>query len=615
MLTLNNLPCLLPTKELRRWFRRYYRLHRDELFARPDNPQAQREPGYAGQFGLQSTPTMPGFTPPAGCALNTLYWPSGATRFGYAVVLMRADDFKTFLDDAWTDEMTLVLGEETDRVEATVRALTPRLITGSGDLYAVPLVDQRYWWQAQPLLTKDGTAAWEDFQPDATWQDVINVIAANLGIQIAVPGDISEDWLGPDWIEFTRKHDNAALLLELVAKSLGRVVVCDTDGTVRLEPSDDAESTLKGNVDGSQLVAGGDASEFTGTATPKKVRVLFRHSFGLRPAAGYYERETEADGDSVADTEKVIYSSAFARVDPTSSDPLNKEALDTLGDKIAEKYYAWLGKSYAYTLPGTVNWQPCGFDDWIEYGLVTTRVRSAPVNLATEWQYQADSAKPVESLLPSQISFLNDTGGTLDIGELVVFDEATQSVDHHGRKLAKIHKPSTTFRRMVGVVTGDEKVETGESGVLTVAGGIVPVLFKSGTPKPGETWGPKPGETEAVKGFPGLTVLSVPDDGSELGPIPEGGSEGDREPIRVMICLVHDVTVLLAKSTSAINASSPSTAWKIYAGTMGSEAETEYTTVPSGFNRGPRIDEAKWMKVSWFANHPEIEPLECSAPV
>lgn len=83
-----------------------------------------------------------------------------------------------------------------------------------------------------------------------------------------------------------------------------------------------------------------------------------------------------------------------------------------------------------------------------------------------------------------------------------------------GEKVVNLEKPSTTFSRSYLVNSGGD-VAYQKTGISKNRP-IVKVLYDSGTPAVGETYGPKPGQFTISKGYPGFTILGVVDSTNKI---------------------------------------------------------------------------------------------------
>lgn len=189
--------------------------------------------------------------------------------------------------------------------------------------------------------------------------------------------------------------------------------------------------------------------------------------------------------------------------------------------------------------------------------------------------------------------FLNDSGETVPAYAIMAVVDAEIYTDFEA---LSIEKPGTTFRRRY-VVNGPLTVAAGEIGTVQ-EGELVRVLYDSGTPAANEGWGPKPSQWSASKGFLGIVLAHGVVDSTN----------------KVLSGLLNSwPTSLLVKTTGAVTGgTSGTTAYKIYTGTSGSEADSGFTTVPTAISRVD-IDSGLWCKLTWINNGWIIEPLECNA--
>lgn len=191
--------------------------------------------------------------------------------------------------------------------------------------------------------------------------------------------------------------------------------------------------------------------------------------------------------------------------------------------------------------------------------------------------------------------FLNDSGETVPSRGIVkiVADIQTHEVgDEIVNVVYKGDKPDTTFAKKYGICW-PFPVEDGEVGFLTFDGPQW-MPYDSGTPAIGEGWGPKPGQWTLSKGFPGAIVDGIIDSTDKL-----------------LLGTLSPITALLGKTTGAITGgTSTTTAYRIWTGTSGSEADGGWTTVPGAITRVD-IGTTKFVKLTWVNNGWIMEPLEC----
>jgi len=193
--------------------------------------------------------------------------------------------------------------------------------------------------------------------------------------------------------------------------------------------------------------------------------------------------------------------------------------------------------------------------------------------------------------------FINDSDSTAPHGAIMAVS-ASPRIDTAGSDIIQaVYKctiPSTTFYSRYAVnINGP--VDAGKSGLCCFEGPVW-IKYDTGTPARGEGWGPKPGQWTLSKGFPATTLVDGIVDSTN----------------KLLLGTLAPITTLLGKTTGAITANSASTSYQIWTGTLGSEANGGFTTVPSALSR-VAIDSGKFVKLTWHNNGWIMEPLECNA--
>lgn len=310
--------------------------------------------------------------------LNTLWWPcTGAARFAQGLFLASDTQMSTILSSLDADGAAVL--EITDEQNGTVSTLMHLLparranspLTGLNG-WILPLVDERYWWQW--LDSGNLEVACDD-----AWTVVINALQTRLGVTINYASSILSNYFGPDPVELTRRHENAAVLLDAVAACLGTRVVRRFDGAVILQDFDSAASVVAVNLSGLTpyaTLAGGAAFEPESANYPNEVKVVFPRCINDIPQSDgdVYTVTRAASLYSVVNmtpgTTKVFYTTAPADFTAGLSTPANIADMTTLADKIADDYYASLGKHYDHAFDGVYAWTPNAYDDWVwvQYG-------------------------------------------------------------------------------------------------------------------------------------------------------------------------------------------------------------------------------------------------------
>ena len=135
-------------------------------------------------------------------------------------------------------------------------------------LWLLPLVDVRYWWQFINCGDWGLTSS-------TTWAQLFTAIGNALNVTInndIVPAA----YLGPDAVEFYRRNDNIAVYLNAVASCVGQRIVRSIDGTVSSQSAATATATYTANLtlDNWTQSAGGDFGAQVGNF-PAQVTVSY----------------------------------------------------------------------------------------------------------------------------------------------------------------------------------------------------------------------------------------------------------------------------------------------------------------------------------------------------
>ncbi|MCE9556255.1 MAG: hypothetical protein K8T91_23140 [Planctomycetes bacterium] len=345
---------------------------------------------------------------PEPVCLNQLRWPQGAQRWATFFALVTRGDIEFF--SSLTGAQELLISDGSTDLPIQMFALAPYAAamrdTPDGavsDLWILPLVDKRYWWQFRSAgnLRVDAST---------TWQDVYDHIGTALDLAITVQ-DIGSAYLQPEPETINRyRFRSVAELLDRVAFSLGqRIVVSPTSGRVTAanvaDAFDAAEVNIGGAlVDGTLRTGGAFSPTLGGTvALPAAVQVAFRkaqHGVTELPPE-WYSYEKPPTGESlIAGTVKRFQSMALADFSALGSTPGNDTALSALADKIASDYYDSCLYQYDMTLNGIAIWTPTALDyltTWTagkmrENGSYDsfTRAQSMPLNYGAEVLFHFD---------------------------------------------------------------------------------------------------------------------------------------------------------------------------------------------------------------------------------
>lgn len=420
-----------PDGRYQQWLDDYQSLRDRRLFA--GAPVAYTEGrlrprgAFLGQTNSSSTINvgLPQFnwTDPPRLKLNTLWWPAtGACRWAFALLLMHDTDLKNVINNISFDDVThaLLIKDGKNTLDLRFFMLEPFRANnvGDDDGWLVPIVDQRYFWQFKDVGDLAPTSS-------TSWATLFSSIATAMNVGITVDS-VPAGYGNPDPIEFTRRYENAAAVLDAAAASVGMRVCYTLDHEVLVRKPSNWLADLNANFGGAgkpeegfTLLAGGQSSEqlnpfgagadvpltrssWGGGMVPATCRVVFQKYEDDGPLGGgaVHKVDEAASGHttlpSVVDTVKTFYTTAHA--DFTGGSIQNGTEVNNLADQIASDYYAGLGYLYDVTFQGLKKWTCSGFDDWLWFHFGSqnergkheafTRIASQPQNFGCSEQCQ-----------------------------------------------------------------------------------------------------------------------------------------------------------------------------------------------------------------------------------
>jgi hypothetical protein len=159
------------------------------------------------------------------------------------------------------------------------------------------------------------------------------------------------------------------------------------------------------------------------------------------------------------------------------------------------------------------------------------------------------------------------------------------------QKVVTVEKPSTTFGRLYLVNSGDDLAY--QRVGVSKNRPVVKVLYDTGTPAIGETWGPAPSQWTLKKGYPGFLCLGIVDATS-----------------KIMLARYDEPGIYLVKADADISKGSTGTA-SLYYDDAGTETDTTIN-IADCKALGAAITGGKWALVQYINGVPIIGPFECS---
>lgn len=444
MITFNDQPMLLadPDGAVQRWMDRF--LAADDMLVASEaysdtSARNNSRAGHTTAVGV-GRPNYPAAPRPR---INTLYWPTGATRWACGYFLCTGfvkDKLVQALQTSADIPAILKIGDDSQggvTLETRMYMLPPRPVSAvpgtneaekKAQLWLIPLVDVRYHWQFQNLTAMFVTAG------STTWATLISSIANELGESFSATP--SADYLNPDPEECSRHYSSPAALLDAVAHSCGMRVVRKLDGTVELLDWTASESRYQSNLGLTyRQIAGGIPGVGPG---PAKVVTVCRKYTNHRPygdgSCYAYEKTPSAPLVALTATRhKTILTTAYANFTSGSGTPDNNTKLNTLATKIAADYSAQQKRRFDMTFAGVFKWEPTGYDDHTLWNFgsqrsdgqggcqyeAQTRVQSSPANFGIEEMLHQDV--DLEVIAPKQVCKAVSDIPTMDNGTCKVW--------------------------------------------------------------------------------------------------------------------------------------------------------------------------------------------------
>ena len=232
-------------------------------------------PAYLGRnFGAIASQYKPEMAGNMAVGIGEWFYPSQATRWSVFRTLATSSQVAAILAATGGSNAATFIMEQnpispgnpnnvvsTYTITTQMYMLPPRPLAelgGSFDgFYLVTLVDERYWWQYNPVTLQVNAGS--------TWVSLLSTLASSLGISLTYdPIPNLYQTPEPD-SQFWTNQELASILLDAVAYNVGRVVVRNFDGTYSLK--DPISSLNQVNINrGGLALSSGDLSSVTRVA-------------------------------------------------------------------------------------------------------------------------------------------------------------------------------------------------------------------------------------------------------------------------------------------------------------------------------------------------------------
>lgn len=321
--------------------------------------------------------------------LGRLSWPTGASRWATGFFLATDSQLDLIRAAVYEPEYIpgeLILGDGTNSITASMYMLPPRpLFTGTtaAELWLLVLVDQRYfWWRNRTgNLTVSGSGK---------WSDAYNQLAGLLP-DVTLKSDTPVDAYASPPALLSAVDEAIPPLLDYTARCCGQRIICPLSGpyvyAYGLASSDDilADNLLLPNA----RIGGGTLALLTEgdgvSILPASVQVDFPAQDGSGNWLGVVESLTIKfseleilEGGETSGSVTLIYPLA-AVLNPAWS---NETTCLSVATQYATDYYLYRAANEDIVLAGIAEWEPEGYEDWIEWtytrDVVSTRIQRSP---------------------------------------------------------------------------------------------------------------------------------------------------------------------------------------------------------------------------------------------
>ena len=390
--------------------------------------------------------------PPTDIDPNTLYWPQGASRWGFFFGIA-GETHKDAILAEWregtetSNVMTLNIKEGSAEINPVMHLLSPQPFSIRKNTYwLIPLVDKRYFFH-QAAMPKDFTVATWTALYSALIQTALGYSAGNITYD-SIDSDYDTDSGAPGLFTASEASANPAHLLDAAAHTIGQRAVFDTDGkSIWMMGWTNSIARVDENLDrnaskqyGQPMAGASYGTQIT--SAPRSVVVSFPQAIGhcLHPNKDRYTYENEPSDLGLADdftedtmskglsASKIVHcqtTADYTDEEDWSAAPDNDAELSDLASQISGDYYLSLYRRYNMLYHTVRDWQANGFDNVVTYSRgstlgetmrCTTRVQSHADNHGPTFHINGGNAYPQLAPPPSYDLFPCDGTQTISAG-------------------------------------------------------------------------------------------------------------------------------------------------------------------------------------------------------
>lgn len=409
-----------------------------------------------------------GFMPMRGVRVNSLWWPTGASRFAIAhfVVSKRVLDAISAVVYAGGGYQTAPLVfTQTTRYAGSPLQFPADVLTGSNQittsmwlisarplfqfinspgqpLWLLTLCDDRYWWWERD------TGAITVTENTTTWANLYSDLATALGVTITADA-IPSAYLKPP-ASLSAYYERAPLMLDAVAYNVGQRIVRHLDGTVlaRNPVNSQADQLLDLNLPAN--VQGGGYFRFDSPNTdlpgilPGTVRITFPQLTGPGgdPEVAPYVVNTTLASLALSDFATAVTNANTQTFHNTAIyDTTNATQLASLAQQFATDWYRFQVGDIDLNFNGIIPWVPEAMDDCVEWHHgpddVNTRVGRGPVADLTE-----------ELLHTGNAGSSSSSSGSITVN-ITYLGNITYGSKNQSQSQTNIYKGNTTYPTFV----------------------------------------------------------------------------------------------------------------------------------------------------------------------